>query len=203
MKFEITDSPNAYLIIYFSKNEKIIIEKESLIYSEGEYKIENKIEAKGYKNLLALLGGKSLSYNIYTAKENLKMTFSTKDTSEIFNLKINNNNSILFNPSNHFARTNDIKIIPSGFDKDLFLKAEGSGELFLKSYGKIIEKKINSDKEIYVNVDSMIAYDENLNVESITEVMKAILTNESELLKVSGRGKIWIQSKDKIEFKKN
>ena len=49
----------------------------------------------------------------------------------------------------------------------------------------------------------MIAYDENLNVDSITEVMKAILTNESELLKVSGRGKIWIQSKDKIEFKKN
>ena len=90
MKFKISDSPSSYLIIDFTKDEKIITEKGCLIYSDGEYNFENKIEAKGYKNLLALLGGKSLTYAIYTAKEDLKMTFSTKDTSEIFELEINN-----------------------------------------------------------------------------------------------------------------
>ena len=44
MKFEITQSPNSYLTLELSKNEKIIIEKGCLIYSDGEYDFENKIE---------------------------------------------------------------------------------------------------------------------------------------------------------------
>ena len=202
MKFKISDSPSSYLIIDFTKDEKIITEKGCLIYSDGEYNFENKIEAKGYKNLLALLFGKSLTYAIYTAKEDLKMTFSTKDTSEIFELEINNNYPILFNPSNHFSRSYRIETKPSGLDQDLFIKTSGSGSLFLKYYGKVIEKEINSTKPIYVNVDSVIAYEEKLDVASVGGVMKTLVSGEVELYKVSGQGKIWIQSKDKIVYKK-
>ena len=203
MKFEITDSPNSYLIIDLKKDEKIITEKSCLIYSDGEYNFENKIEGKGYKNILALIGGKSITYNIYTAKEDLKINFSPKDSSEIFNLEIQNNNPIFINPSNLFSRTCDIRILPpSGFDKDLFLKTDGFGTLFLKYYGKIIEKEIDSSKPFFINVDSVIAYEEKLKVEAITGLMKAIIGN-SEIYKVSGNGKIWIQSKDRIELKKD
>ena len=80
MKFEITQSPNSYLLLELNKNEKIIIEKGCLIYSDGEYDFENKIELESYKNIVSkIFGGKSLTYNIYTAKEELKMGFSAKD----------------------------------------------------------------------------------------------------------------------------
>ena len=69
MKFKISDSPSSYLIIDFTKDEKIISEKGCLIYSDGEYNFENKIEAKGYKNLLALLGGKSLTWSCSSSLE--------------------------------------------------------------------------------------------------------------------------------------
>ena len=44
MKFEITESPNSYLLLELNKDEKIIIEKGCLIYSDGEYNFENKID---------------------------------------------------------------------------------------------------------------------------------------------------------------
>ena len=74
MKFKISEYPSSYLAIEFNETEKLITEKGSLIYCDGEYSFENKIEAKNYKNWIAkIFGGKSLTYNIYTAKENLKM----------------------------------------------------------------------------------------------------------------------------------
>ena len=70
MKFEITQSPNSYLILELNKYEKIIIEKGCLIFSDGEYGFKNKIEVKSYKNIISkIFGGKSLTYNVYTANE--------------------------------------------------------------------------------------------------------------------------------------
>ena len=103
----------------------------------------------------------------------------------------------------HFARTDGIKIIPGGFKNDFYVKTEGNGILFLKAYGKIIEKNINSDKPIYVDEDAVIAFEEKLNYESITGGMKKLLTSgEGFLCKFSGKGKLWIQTKDEIEYKK-
>lgn len=53
MKFKISDYPSSYLGIEFKKDEKIITEKGNLIYCDGEYTFENKIEAKSYKNWIA------------------------------------------------------------------------------------------------------------------------------------------------------
>ena len=205
MKFEIISSPNSYLKVDFEKNEKIIIEKGCFISSTGEYEFENKVEAKSVKNILAkFLNDKSLVYNVFKAKENLEMLFSAKDTAEIFSLEVSNNKPIMLVASLHFARTDGIKIIPGGFKNDFYVKTEGNGILFLKAYGKIIEKNINSDKPIYVDEDAVIAFEEKLNYESITGGMKKLLTSgEGFLYKFSGRGKLWIQTKDEIEYKKD
>ena len=205
MKFEITNSPNSYLKIEFKKNEKIIIEKGCFIYSTGEYEFENKIEVKSYKNILAkFLYDKSLVYNTFTAKEGLEMLFSAKDTAEIFNINITRINPVMITPSLHFARTSNIEINPSGFKDDFYSETSGDGILFLKGYGKIIEKEINSTKPIYIDNDAVIAFEKKLNLEWITGGMKNLLTSgEGFLGKISGVGKIWIQSKDEIEYKKD
>jgi uncharacterized protein (AIM24 family) len=53
MKFKISEYPSSYLAIKFNETEKLITEKGSLIYCDGEYSFENKIEAKNYKNWIA------------------------------------------------------------------------------------------------------------------------------------------------------
>ena len=205
MKFQIIKSPNSYLLLELSKNEKIIIEKGCLIYSDGEYNFENKIEVESYKNIISkILGGKSLTYNIYTANENLKMGFSPKDTAEIFSLDINKQNQIIFYGSQHFARTYDIQIKIDDLSEPFLVKTEGAGTLFLKRYGQIIEKSLNSNKPLYVDEDALIGFQESIKYEWITGGAKKLISSgDGGLYKLRGKGKVWIQSKEKIEYKEN
>ena len=207
MKFKISEYPSSYLAIEFNENEKLITEKGSLIYCNGEYAFENKIEAKNYKNWIAkIFGGKSLTYNIYTAKENLKMALSTKDNSEIFSINISEKNPILFEPNLHFARTIDLDIKlekkdwKSTLNDGLKLKTIGNGKLFLKGYGKIIEQEIDSEKPIFVDEDALIAFEEKLDIKTISRGIKELITSgEGFLFAIKGKGKIWIQTREKGE----
>ena len=200
MKFEITQSPNSYLILDLNKYEKIIIEKGCLIYSDGEYGFKNKIEVKSYKNFISkIFGGKSLTYN-----EEMKMAFSAKDTAEIFSLEIDEQHPIFFYGSQHFARTENIEIKLGGLSQEFLVKAKGSGTLFLKVYGKLIEKLIDSNKPIYVDEDALIAFEEGVEFDWITGGIKKLITSgEGGLFRLNGKGKVWIQSRDKVEYKKD
>ena len=62
MNINITEYPNSYAEVKLEKSESIIAEKGSFIFSDGEFISENKLELNSYKNILAKLGGKSLSY---------------------------------------------------------------------------------------------------------------------------------------------
>lgn len=205
MRFEITEYPNSYLGIEFKKNEKFIAEKGTLIYSDGEYSFENKIEAKSIKNWIAkIFGGKSLSYNIYTAKENLKMSLSTKDNSEIFSIEITEDNPVLFDANLHFARTIDLEIKlekrdwKSTLNDGLKLKTKGGGKLFLRGYGKIIEKEISSEKPIFIDENALIAFEEKLEIKTISRGVKELLmSGEGLLFEIKGKGRIWIQTREK------
>lgn len=207
MKFKISKYPSSYLAIEFKQNEKLITEKGSLIYCDGEYTFENKIEAKSYKNWIAkIFGGKSLTYNIYTAKENLKMALSTKDNSEIFSMEISEENPILFEPNLHFARTTNLEIKlekkdwKSTLNDGLKLKTVGNGNLFLKGYGKIIEQEIDSENPIFVDENALIAYEEKLNIKTISRGVKELITSgEGFSFAIRGKGKIWIQTREKGE----
>ncbi|WP_108801945.1 AIM24 family protein [Aquimarina sp. Aq107] len=208
MKFKISDYPSSYLGIEFKKDEKIITEKGNLIYCDGEYTFENKIEAKSYKNWIAkIFGGKSLTYNIYTAKEDLKMALSTKDNSEIFDIEITNDNPVLFEPNLHFARTIDLEIKlerkdwKSTLNDGLKLRTTGNGKLFLKGYGKIIEHEIDSEKPIFVDEDALIAFENKLKIKTVSRGVKELVTSgEGFLYAISGKGKIWIQTRKKGEY---
>ncbi|MDY8137686.1 AIM24 family protein [Aquimarina sp. 2201CG5-10] len=207
MNFNISEYPGSYLAVELKKGEKLITEKGSLIYCDGEYSFENKIEAKSYKNWIAkVFEGKSLTYNIYTAKEDLKMAFSTKENAEIFNIDISDENPILFEPHLHFARSINLSIQlekkdwKSTLNDGLKLKTNGNGTLFLKGYGKIISQEIDTDKPIYVDEDALIAFENRLDVKTVSKGLKELITSgEGFLFAIKGKGKIWLQTREKSE----
>jgi len=176
-----------------------------MIYCDGAYAFENKIEVSSYKNWIAkVFGGKSLTYNIYTAKENLKMALSAKDDSEIFCIDISASIPVLFEPNLHFARTINIDLIlekkdwKSTLNDGLKLKTHGEGKLFLKGFGKIIEQDIYSEKPIFVDEDALIAFEDTLEIKTISRGVKELITSgEGYLYSIKGEGRIWIQTREK------
>ncbi len=207
MKHTISNYPSSYLTVEFEKGEKIIIEKGTLIYSDGEYSFEKKIEAKNYKSVIAKMAGKSFSYNVYGANKPLKIVFSAKDNAEIFSIEIAENNAVFFEPGLHFARTENLELSlekkdwKSTLNDGLKLKTSGVGTLFLKGYGRIIKQDIESEEPIYVDEKALIAFEETLDVKTIIKGVKDLLTSgEGFLFAVKGKGKIWIQTREKMNF---
>jgi uncharacterized protein (TIGR00266 family) len=207
MKYSVSDYPGSYLTIELQKGEKIIIEKGTLIYSDGEYTFEKKIEAKSYRSIIAKMSGKSFSYNVYGAKELLKMVFSARDTAEIFSVETSANVPILFEPGLHFARTEGLEVSlvnkdwKSTLSDGFKLKTAGAGTLFLKGYGRIIALEIDSEKTMFVDESALIAFEERLDVKLVARGVKDILTSgEGFLFAVRGKGKIWLQTREKPDF---
>ncbi len=208
MKLKISEYPSSYLVVELDKNEQLITEKGALIYCDGEYDFENKVEIKSYKNWIAkIFGGKSLTYNIYTAKENLRMALSPKDNSELFEIEITNDNPVLFEPNLHFARTVGIEINlekkdwKSTLNDGLKLKTIGNGKLFLKGYGKIIKQEIDTQKAIIIDEDALIAFEERLEIETISKGVKELITSgEGFLFSIKGKGNIWMQTREKGNY---
>ena len=66
------------------------------IDSLTEYTFKNKIEVKSYKNWIAkIICRKSLTYNLYTAQENLKKALSPKDNAEIYSINVERKSSFI------------------------------------------------------------------------------------------------------------
>lgn len=208
MKFIISDYPSSYLSVQFDENEEFITEKGVFIYADGEYSFKNKIEAKNYKNWISkFFGGKSLSYNIYSAEKNITMAFSTKDNAEIFSINISDKNPIIFEPSLHFARTTglDIKLEKKDWkttlNDGLKLKTYGNGTLFLKGYGKIIQQEIDTENPVYIDEDALIAFEDSLEATTISKGLKELITSgEGFLFSVKGKGKVWLQTREKGSY---
>ena len=205
MEFKIAASPSSYLILHMSEGEQIIAESGTFIFSDGLYTVSSKFELKSYKNWLAkLFGGKSLIYKIYRAQESLQLMLSVKDNAELFLVEVEADNSIIFTPGLHFARTELVNLhfhkrdwnstINDGFK----LKTSGSGKLFLKGYGKIILKEIDTEDLVYVDETALIAFEDRLSVKTISKGMKELLTSgEGFIYGISGKGRIWIQTREK------
>ena len=207
MNFTIAAYPASYLVVEMEEGEKILAEKGSLIYSDGDYTFENKIEISSYKNWIAkIVGGKSLSYASYCANEPLKMALAPKDNSEIFGIEMQATTAILFEPNLHFARTTAIELLlektdwKSTLNDGLKLKATGQGMLFLKGYGKIIKQQLATAKPIYVDEEALIAFEATLEVKTISKGVKELLTSgEGFLYSIKGEGTIWLQTREQGE----
>jgi len=211
LEINITDYPNSYAEVKLEKDESIVAEKGSFIFSDGEFNSKNKLELSSYKNIIAKLGGKSLSYVAYKAKENLSLVLGTRDNSELTLIEISQNNPILIKADAHFARTSDVGIklldtkITEIFDSGFWMNVFGNGYLILKGYGKILRMVIDNDKPLLIEDASLIAMEEKIDFNTvdikISDELKEYLKSGVEApYSIKGNGVIWLQTKGKYSI---
>ena len=211
MEIIITDYPNSYAEIKLEKDESIIAEKGSFIYSDGELTADNKIELSSYKNLIAKIGGKSFSYANYKAKESLSLVMGSRDNSELTLIEISENNPIMIKADAHFARSPGIEIelvdskITEIFDSGFWMNVFGEGYLILKGYGKILKMNLENDKPLLIEDSSLIAVEKRIDFNTvdmkISDELKEYLKSGVEApYTINGKGAIWLQTKGKYSI---
>jgi uncharacterized protein (TIGR00266 family) len=83
------------------------------------------------------------------------------------------------------------------------LELSGSGRAFLSAYGSIVETDVTPEHGTVVDTDHLIAWTDGLSVSRETDgsIKSAMLGGEGLVSKFSGRGRVWIQTRNPAVFR--
>jgi uncharacterized protein (TIGR00266 family) len=92
------------------------------------------------------------------------------------------------------TRFGGLKGIFSG-EGAFFLDAVGEGDLFFNAYGAVIEKEL--DGELVVDTGHLVAWEPSLEykISGMGGFKQTLFSGEGLVMRFSGRGKIWLQTR--------
>lgn len=186
--------------------KKIIVETGAMSSMESQLKVETFFNQGFFQAcLLKFLGGESFFvnyfYNLDSSPRQIYLTQSTPG--EIIERDLKKDEIIYVQPGALIARSSQIKIqvVWAGFSsffggEGLFrLKLIGPGNLWYGCYGGFIEKEIVGD--YIVDSGHLLSYPANmkLSLKIAGGWISSFLTREGIVLKISGNGKIQLQTR--------
>ena len=76
-----------------------------------------------------------------------------------------------------------------------FLRCRGTGDLFFHSFGAILEKEV--DGELVVDTGHVVAFEPALDfrIRGMGGVKQTLFSGEGLVMRFSGRGRLWLQSR--------
>ncbi len=199
--------------VHLSSGEKIKAEGGAMVSKTTNVSIEtHKSSKKGglLKSLkAAVLGGESFWMNTFTA-ENGDGTVDLAPTLPGDIQKLSLNGSMFVQSSSFLAGPEDLELdtkfqgMKGLFTGEslFFLKLTGNGDVLLSSYGGIEE--IDVHDSLIVDTGHIVAFSEGLNykVKKFGGWKSFFFSGEGLILEFSGKGKIWIQSRNVSGFGK-
>jgi len=207
MKFRILSKPSYSLLeLEMENNEEVQAESGAMVYMKN---VELKTEVKG--GLLgglkrSFLGGESFFINRFVSRGKGILGLAPRYMGDIVHIPVKGR---IYAQSGAFlASSPNIEIdMKWGGAKTFFageglflLKLEGSGDLWLSSFGGIEEVYV--DGSLAVDTGHIVAFEDGLDF-SISKVggLKAtLLSGEGLVAKFSCNGKVWIQTRSIGEY---
>jgi len=211
MESEILYQPSYSLArVKLSAGEAITAEAGAMVsMSEG---INIETSAKG--GLLAglkrsFLGGESFFMNTFKATVPGKITFAPPLPGDIVHFRLNGE-TIFVQSSSYIASSPDISVDTKwagakGFfaKEGLFLlKVQGTGDLFLSSYGAIHEIKLEAGESYTIDNGHMVAFDESVNykLKRVGGLKSTLFSGEALVCTYTGSGRIFMQTRSEDAF---
>ena len=207
MKYEIVSKPSYSLLsLTLERGEEVLAEAGAMVYMRG---VELKTETRGgfFGGIKRLLAGESFFVNRFVAVENNAMLgLAPSYQGDIVHIPLNGR---LYAQSGAFlASTPGIEMdLKWGGAKTFFvgeslilMKLEGSGDLFLSSFGGIQE--IQVEGKFVVDTGHIVAFEETLDfkVRKAGSLKATILSGEGLVAEFNGVGKVWIQTRSIADY---
>ena len=88
-----------------------------------------------------------------------------------------------------------LKAIFSG-EGMFFIQAAGTGDLWCNSYGAIVERELKGE-DLIVDTGHVVGWEPSLqwSIQGMGNLMSTIFSGEGLVMKFSGHGKIWLQTR--------
>ena len=204
MDWQIKGNPDyGQLEVTLDPGETFISEAGSMAYMSTGMKLKSKLIGGFFSAFFRkLAGGESFFAGEYSHPTGGSVTFSPNRPGTVRGKTLNNETFVL-TAGSFLACSPDIKLKTrfGGFramfsgEGAFVVEASGSGQLFYNSYGAIVEKEI--DGEFTVDTGHVVAWDPGLSyrIQTIGGVKSTLFSGEGLVMKFSGRGTIYMQTR--------
>ncbi len=207
MEYRIVCRPSYSLLeLRLEDGEEVVAEAGAMVYMKN---VELKTEVKGgiFGGLKrALLGGETFFTNRFVARGKGLLGLAPRYNGDVVHIPLEGR---IFAQSGAFlASTPEVEIDTKwGGGRTFFageglflLKLEGSGDVFLASFGGVEE--LDVDGSLIVDTGHIVAFEDGLDfdVRRVGGLKATLLSGEGLVAEFRGQGKVWIQTRSVAEY---
>ncbi len=214
LRFEIKHRPSYSLLeVGLEQGEAIRAEAGAMTYMSPNIQVKTVMrEASFIQSLgLKILGGQSFFVNEYMASGGTGLVgLVSAPLGDIARLEVRPGLGYIVQKAAYVASTPkiDLDIKWQGFTRGLFgqglfmLRATGSGDLFINTFGALEKKTLAAGEELIVDNFHLAAFSETCTyqVSKFGGLKSTLLGGEGLVVRVRGPGEIYIQTKNPAEF---
>lgn len=216
MHFEIQYNPaHSLATAHLNPGESFRAEASAMVSMSRNIEVETNTGPKGgggffKKAKRGFLGGESFFQNTYRAlSTGAKVSLAPRLCGSMLVHELQHGPSLLIQASSYVAAPDSVDIDTKfqGFKGFLsgeslfFLRASGSGPVLINAFGAI--ETLDLDGELIVDTGHLVAFDDGIDY-SIDKAgggwIQSFLSGEGLVLRMRGRGKLYIQSRNPNEF---
>jgi uncharacterized protein (TIGR00266 family) len=196
----------AYLDVELAPGETIIAEADAMATMSSELDMTAKFNGGLFQGIAKkFLGSESLFVNHFTnnTQKPLKLTLTQATPGDI-ECKVLNNESYCLEGGSYIASDPGIKLglrwagIGSFIAREGLFKlvVKGTGKVYFGAYGGIVEKEIKG--EYIVDSGHLVGYESSMKLKPKLSngIIGSITSGEGFVLKVTGNGKIYLQTRN-------
>lgn len=211
MHHKILFQPSEALVhISLAENEEVQAEAGAMVFKSWNVEIETTTKGGIFGALKkSVLGGESFFTNRFIAKQGAgEIGFTAPFPGDIKHFNLTGQN--MYIQSGCFvcsAATVNLDTSWAGA-KGFFggpglimLKANGTGDLFVNSFGAIFEKQMVNDRFI-VDTGHIVAFTDGLtfNIKKVGGLKSTLFSGEGLVAEFNGTGTLWIQTRNQSSF---
>ena len=211
MKHEILYKPSYSLaILSLERGEDIVAESGAMVSMSSGISIETSARGGLFGSLArSFLGGESFFMNTFHADEAGEITLAPPLPGDVLYMDMRND-TIMVTSGAYLASSKEISVdtkwggAKTFFSKEglFLLRVQGSGDLFLSSYGAIHTKELRHGEKYIVDTGHMVAFDESVNyrVTRVGGLKSTFFSGEGLVCELTGPGNIYLQSRSDDAF---
>ena len=198
-------------VLKLSGGEQVRVEGGAMVSMSAGVTLETKATGGIFKSLArSVLGGESFFQNTFIAPSGGgEVSVAPALPGDMFSLNLNNE-GLLVQSGSYVASESGVELDTKwGGAKTFFaseglimLRASGSGELLLSSYGAIHEKNLIEGEKFTVDTGHLVAFTEGINfkVNKVGGLKSTIFSGEGLVVELTGPGRLLMQTRSTDAF---